>query len=101
VDVMFKNPQTPFHQLMKKYGVKYVISGHVHQMIHSELDGVTYLSMPSAGGHLRASMKYEDGWFFALTLIEVTDSAATFQIKEIHNRVTTPADWSLSGLRQR
>jgi 3',5'-cyclic-AMP phosphodiesterase len=99
VDVLLKNPHNAVHQLAKKYGVRYVISGHIHQMIHSDLEGVTYLSMPSAGGHLRASMKYEDGWFFAHTVVEVTGDEVHFQIKEIHGRITTPADWTASGLR--
>jgi hypothetical protein len=55
--------------------------------------------MPSAGCHLRASMKYEDGWFFAHTLVEVTGAEVHFQIKELHNRITTPSDWTASGLR--
>jgi predicted phosphodiesterase len=97
-NVLLKNPQDPVQQLAKKYGVQYVISGHIHQMVHAELEGVTYLSMPSAGGHLRASMKYEDGWFFAHTVVEVSGARANFQIKEIHDRVTVPADWGASGL---
>jgi predicted MPP superfamily phosphohydrolase len=98
VDVLLKNPHDPVHQLAKKYGVQYVISGHVHQMIHSNFEGVEYLSMPSAGGHLRASMKYEDGWFFAHTLVEVTGLEAHFQIKELNGHTTTLADWGPSGL---
>lgn len=100
VDVLLKNPRNPVHQLAKKYGVQYVVSGHVHQMIYSNLEGVMYLSMPSAGGHLRNSMKYEDGWFFAHTRVDVTDTSVAFKIKEIHNRTTTPTDWTASGLRQ-
>jgi predicted MPP superfamily phosphohydrolase len=99
VEILLRNPHNAVHQLAKKYGVQYVISGHVHQMIHSDFEGVTYLSMPSAGGHLRASMKYEDGWFFAHTRVDVTDATVNFQIKELHNRITTPADWTASGLR--
>jgi hypothetical protein len=72
-------------------------------MIHSNFEGITYLSMPSAGGHLRASKKYEDGWFFAHTSVEVSDSAVRFQIKEIkpEARTSAPADWGPSGLRRR
>ncbi len=99
LDILLKNPHNPIHQLAKKYGVQYVISGHVHQMIHSNFEGITYLSMPSAGGHLRASMKYEDGWFFAHTLVDITGSEVQFQIKELHNRITTPTNWTASGLR--
>jgi Icc protein len=99
LDILLKNPHNAVHQLAKKYGVQYVVSGHVHQMIHSNFEGVTYLSMPSAGGHLRASMKYEDGWFFAHTRVDVTDASATFKIKEISGRTTTLTDWSASGLK--
>jgi Icc protein len=103
LDILLRNPHSEVHQLAKKYGVQYVISGHVHQMMQSNLEGVTYLSMPSAGGHLRASEKYEDGWFFAHTLVEVDGSEVHFQIKEIKPsaRVTTPTDWGASGLRHR
>jgi Icc protein len=101
VEVLLKNPQSAFHQLMKKYGVRYVISGHVHQMIHSNFEGIEYLSMPSSGGHLRASKKYEDGWFFAHTSVEVSNTEVNFQIKEIKpaSRTSTPSDWGPSGLR--
>jgi 3',5'-cyclic-AMP phosphodiesterase len=98
VEVLLKNPQSTIHQLAKKYGVQYVVSGHIHQMVHSNFDGITYLSMPSAGGHLRGTEKYEDGWFFAHTLVEVSDATARLQIKELHNRVTVPTDWGPSGL---
>jgi len=101
IDIMLRNPHSEVHQLAKKYGVQYVISGHVHQMIHLSLEGVTYLSMPSAGGHLRSSMKYEDGWFFAHTLVDVTGATINFQIKEIHNRTNTLADWGPYGLLHR
>jgi 3',5'-cyclic-AMP phosphodiesterase len=103
IDAAFGNANFPFHQLMKKYGVKYVIAGHVHQMLHVRMDGVTYLSMPSAGGHLRLSEKYEDGWFFGYTAVEVNGTDAGFRITELkaphgQGRVTRPEDWGASGL---
>ena len=101
IDVMLRNQHSAFHQMMKKYGVQYVVSGHIHQMVHSDFDGITYLSMPSAGGHLRGTEKYEDGWFFGHTLVEVSDAEVHFQIKEIHDRVTTLTDWGPAGLRHR
>ena len=57
--------------MAKRYGVCCVIAGHVHQLIHADLEGVTYVSLPSAGGHLRLSGKYEDGWFFGWTGVEI------------------------------
>jgi len=93
------------HQLAKKYGVHYVIAGHVHQLLHIQLDGVTYLSMESAGGHLRATEKYEDGWFFGDTLVEVHGEAVTFRFEEVaaphgEGRVTSLADWGMTGLKR-
>jgi len=81
-----------------------VIAGHVHQLLHIELDGVTYLSMPSSGGHLRASGSYDDGWFFGYAVVEVRGGAATFQIRELpapygKGRVTSLADWGMLGHR--
>jgi len=103
INAAFANPQFPFHQLAKRYGVRYVIAGHVHQMLHIDLDGVTYLSMPSSGGHLRNSKKYEDGWFFAETAVDVRGTDVSFRIQELkpphgQGRVTTPKDWGKVGL---
>lgn len=99
------NPQFPFHQLAKQYGVRYVIAGHIHQMLHFELDGITYLSMASSGGHLRNSKQYEKGWFFQHTIVTLSAGSVAFAIKEVappfgQSRVTTPADWGVAGLAQ-
>ncbi|HEY3456409.1 MAG TPA: metallophosphoesterase [Bryobacteraceae bacterium] len=96
------NPNFPLHQLAKRYGVKYVIAGHIHQMLHFEVDGVTYLSMPSAGGHLRLEKQYDKGWFFAHTLVSVSGDSVSFEIKEAappygQSRVTQLADWGVAG----
>jgi len=103
LNVAFANTQFPLHQLARRYGVRYVIAGHVHQMLHLELDGVTYLSMPSSGGHLRNSRKYEDGWFFGQTAVDVRAPEAVFRIAELkpplgRGRVTTLQDWGKVGL---
>jgi 3',5'-cyclic-AMP phosphodiesterase len=74
LQVVLGNPDFPLHRLAKRYGVKYVIAGHVHEMLHFEVDGITYLSIASSGGHLRGSKRYEDGWFFQHTLVTVRDA---------------------------
>ncbi|MGI8992389.1 MAG: metallophosphoesterase family protein [Bryobacteraceae bacterium] len=106
METLFNNTEFPLHLLAKKYGVQYIVAGHVHEMLHAELQGVTYVSIPSAGGHLRASKKYEDGWFFAYTLATVRGSEAGLEIKELkppfgEGRVTTPADWGKIGLKEK
>jgi len=98
VDVAFKNAGSPLHRLARKYGVRYVIAGHIHEMLHRELEGVSYVSLPSAGGHLRLSGRYEDGWFFGHTLVEVRESGVRFEIHEVAGRVTSLNDWGNIGL---
>lgn len=103
LQVVLSNPHFELHQLAKHYGVQYVIAGHIHQMLHFELEGVTYLSMASSGGHLRDGKEYAKGWFFEHTIVTVHGSSADFAIKETaspfgESRVTKPADWGAAGL---
>ncbi len=72
-------------------------------MLHFTLQGVTYISMPSAGGHLRNSEKYEDGWFFGHAQVQVQGREIQFQIEEAasphgQGRKTSAADWGMAGL---
>jgi 3',5'-cyclic-AMP phosphodiesterase len=103
VNVAVRNPNFPLHQLARRYGVQYVIAGHIHQMLHLELEGVTYVSMASSGGHLRASGRYEDGWFFGHALVEVNAQSIEFHIRETgpprgEGRVTALSSWGMTGL---
>jgi hypothetical protein len=100
------NPAFPLHQLATHYGAKYVIAGHIHQMLHFEVDGVTYMSMASSGGHLREDKSYDHGWFFQHTLVHVQGNKVSFTIKELQKpygkgRITTPSDWGAAGLIRR
>ena len=100
------NPNFRLHQIARRYGVRHVIAGHVHQMMHAELEGITYLAMPSAGGHLRNSGQYEDGWFYGHALVDVRGSEVELRIEELRaphgqGRVSKPGDWTLLGLLKR
>ena len=106
INVMLRNPNSPLQQLAAKYGVHYVIAGHVHEMMHLTLDGVEYISAPSAGGHLRNSIKYEDGWFFGYILATVNGGDVQFEVRELpapngEARVTPLAAWGVAGLLAR
>jgi 3',5'-cyclic-AMP phosphodiesterase len=97
------DPNFRLHQIAKKYGARYVIAGHTHEMLHAELEGVDYISMVSAGGHLRATGKYEDGWFFGYAVVDVNAKGAEIHIHELgapygQGRVTTLSDWGKAGL---
>jgi 3',5'-cyclic-AMP phosphodiesterase len=95
------NPGFELHQLARRYGVQYVIAGHVHEMLHYKLEDIDYVSMPSAGGHLRASGKYEDGWFFGYALVEVGDSTVEFQLHQLSGHNTLLSQWGTAGLEGR
>jgi predicted phosphodiesterase len=98
IPVMLKNPDFDLQRLAKKYGVQYVIAGHVHKLAHGEVDGVTYISMPSAGGHLRDTGKYEDGWFFGYAVADVTPQGVTIRFKQLDGPTTNLSDWGIAGL---
>ena len=104
--VAFRNPDFPLHRMARQYGVQYVVAGHLHQMLRLELDGITYLSMPSGGGHLRLSQAYVDGWFFGHARVAVNGRDIEFRVEELRaprgqGRVTNAADWGPAGLLQR
>ena len=106
LNVALKNPNFALHQLARRYGVQYVIAGHIHQMLRLELEGVTYVSLASSGGHLRLSGVYEDGWFFGHALVEVHGKSVDFQIRELSpphgdGRITRLIDWGMAGLVKR
>lgn len=82
-DVLLQNTKAPLHILLKKHQVRFVISGHIRQLLRKQFDGITYLSMPSAGGHLRGSNQYEDGWFHGYTVVEVEGTSVRFRVHEL------------------
>jgi predicted phosphodiesterase len=104
VNAAIDNPAFPMHQLARRYGAGYVVAGHIHQLVRARLESVTYLSMPSSGGHLRLSGRYEDGWFFGYAVVEVRGGQAAIRIKELkpphgRGRATGLEDWGKTGLR--
>lgn len=103
LNVATRNPDFPLHRLARQYGVRYIVAGHVHQMLRLELDGITYISLPSAGGHLRLSGAYKDGWFFGYLLAEAQNGKLDIQVKEAgaphgEGRINKLSDWGMTGL---
>ena len=82
IPVKFQSGQFPFHQLVKKYGVRYVISGHGHQFVRGVQDGIVYLEAGSSGGKLKGQ-GFEQGWFFGQILARVKGSMVEMTVKEI------------------
>jgi Icc protein len=103
LQAVLRNPDFPLQHLAERYGVKYIVAGHIHQMLHFDLNGVMYLSLASSGGHLRDSKRYEDGWFFEHTVVNVRGQSVEFSITELRaplgqGRVSRPEDWGAAGL---
>jgi 3',5'-cyclic AMP phosphodiesterase CpdA len=82
IPVMFRSGHFPFHQLIQKYGVGYVISGHGHQFVRGVQDGIVYLEAGSSGGKLKGQ-GFERGWFFGQILAHVKGSKVEMTVKEI------------------
>jgi 3',5'-cyclic-AMP phosphodiesterase len=102
--VALQDARYALHRIARQYGVAYVISGHVHQMLRLGFEGVTYVSMPSSGGHLRNSGEYADGWFFGHALVELRGTDVSFRIEELkppygRGRVTRLEEWGMAGQR--
>ena len=75
-----QNSAFPFHQLVRKYGVTYVVSAHVHQFSRMELDGIVYVMAGSSGGRLRGHDPLRDfgqGWFYQWIRVSVKGSGST------------------------
>lgn len=101
---MIGDADFPLQQIAKKYGVQYVIAGHLHEMLHMQLQGIDYVSMVSAGGHLRGAMKYQDGWFFGYGTVDVHGRDVRFSVHELgapfgQGRTTELNAWGAAGLR--
>ncbi len=102
IDAGLGNSEAPLHRIAKKYGVRYVIAGHLHKLVHIAFDRVTYLSMESSGGHLRGPGMYEEGWFYGHTQVEVRGNDVTFQVEETgepygRGRTTRLDEWDAFG----
>ena len=80
--VMFRSSQFPFHQIIKKYGVRNVISGHLHQYLRVVDDGVAYLEAGSSGAKLKGTDPAR-GWFFGQILARVSGTKVEMTVQVI------------------
>jgi Icc protein len=82
IPIKFQSGRFPFHQLIKKYGVRYVVSGHGHQYVYAVQDGVVYLEVPSSGGKLKGQ-GFDQGWFYGQVLTTVQGTHVDLTVQEI------------------
>jgi predicted phosphodiesterase len=82
IPLKFQSGEFALHQLARKYRVAVVVSGHTHQFLRLERDGVVYLNAGSSGGHLRGSDS-EQGWYFGWTLAVVKGAEVELTVKKL------------------
>lgn len=103
LDARVGNRNFPLHTLARKYGVDYVISGHGHQLVHLELDGVRYLEIGSSGGSIERGLKlgqgFKEGWFYHWIWVQVRDGKVEMTVKEAtgQGRMFRLNDWGPTG----
>ena len=98
----FQSGEFPLHRLAKKYGVGYVICGHLHQFIPLSHNGVVYLTVGSSGGGIdrgtNAGQGFDQGWFYGHVMASVKGGSTTFTVNEIgapwgKGRTVRAPDW--------
>jgi len=96
----------PLHQVVKKHGVKHVISGHGHQFVRIVRDGIAYMEVGSSGGQMRRALEmghgFKEGRFYHHVWGRVQGSKVMLTIKEIDGakgagRMFKAEDWDEDG----
>ena len=104
--IRLRSGEFSLHRLVKKYNVDYVISGHGHQFVRLERDGIVYMEVGSSGGSIRRGLDkgegFAQGWFYHHVWGRVKGSRADFTVKEIDGpvgkgRMFRAEDWGESG----
>lgn len=81
VFLKFQSGEFPLHRIARTYGAGFVISGHGHQFIRMERDGITYMEVGSSGARIKES--FEQGLFFQHIWAEVKGTDVRFTVKEL------------------
>jgi predicted phosphodiesterase len=77
----FQSGAFPLHRLAKEYGVNYVITGHGHQLVKIQRDGILYMQVGSSGAKVVPS--FEQGFFYQHVWAQVKGAKAHFTVKEL------------------
>ena len=98
IPLKLRSLNMPFHQMMKKYKVHSVFSGHVHQTHRIEREGIVYWCVPSSGGDLRGNDSFEQGWFYGYVTAIVQNDKPSFTIHQLNGGRTLDAGaWGENG----
>jgi len=103
VFLKLQSGEFPLHQLAKKYGVNYIVSGHGHQFIRMTRDGIAYMAVGSSGAKLKGE-GFAQGWFYHHVSGVVKGNEVQLTVKELRGatskgRQFPAADWDERGPR--
>ncbi len=75
------------HRIAKRHGVTHVFSGHGHQLVHLENDGIHYAEIGSSGGSVDRGLLrgegFRQGWFYHYFLLKVQGDQVTITVREL------------------
>jgi hypothetical protein len=106
VPIRVGQPSFAFHDSMLRHKVDYVVSGHGHQLVHLERDGVHYLEVGSSGGSILRGLQmgqgFKDGWFYHYLWGVIDGPKVEFTGKEIgpgwgQGRMFPLSAWTATG----
>ncbi len=95
----------PLHQIARKHGVSYVISGHGHQFVRMQREGIVYMEVGSSGGKMGGLTRgegFSQGWFYHHVSARVRGSKVEMMVKELdgpagRGRMFKADDWTDKG----
>lgn len=101
VPLKFQSSAFPLHRIAKEYGVGFVFSGHGHQFMRLEREGVVYIEVGSSGARFKG--RFSEGFFYQHILAQVKGTQARLTVKELdapygEGRSFDAADWGENGL---
>jgi predicted phosphodiesterase len=100
------NTGFPLHEMAKKYGVDYVVSGHGHQFVRLIREGVTYMEVGSSGANIgepwRLDTGFNRGTFYHFVQGQVKGGDVQFTVKELNDpfgraRTFDASHWNENG----
>lgn len=95
------------HRICREYGVRMVMSGHLHRLLHHQRDNVRYACIGSSGGNIAGGLArgegFENGWFYQYGMMEASAEGVSLTVKEMpaplgKGRVVPLEDWRADHL---
>ncbi len=87
VPISFGSGAFELHRIAKEYSVAAVISGHGHQFVKLERDGIQYLEAGSSGASLQRGLSSgqgaAEGWFYGWTLCTIEGALVKLDTRKI------------------